>query len=147
MADPDASSPARICSSVGESRGFSGIRPRARRDRRRIVEQSLELYTCSGAAGADSETPAEARNGTLPRSYNELATLMSVTGASELLFPGCAERVRNERSTYASRGAGAIVKPDAAGFCTKNLMNAACTAGIWNVVLYRMLTSLGVASK
>ncbi|KAK9840815.1 hypothetical protein WJX81_006821 [Elliptochloris bilobata] len=45
----------------------------------RIVEQSLELYTCS-AGGADSETPAEARNGTLPRSYNELATLMSVTG-------------------------------------------------------------------
>jgi len=57
---------------------------------RRIVEQSLELYTCSGAAGADSETPAEARNGTLPRSYNELATLMSVTGA---------------QSAYAMRGA------------------------------------------
>ena len=43
------------------------------------MEQSLELYTCS-AGGADSETPAEARNGTMPRSYNELATLMSVTG-------------------------------------------------------------------
>ncbi len=94
------------------------------------MEQSLELYTCSGAAGADSETPAEARNGTLPRSYNELATLMSVTGARELFFSGCAERARKQRSTYASRGAGAIVKPDAAGLCTENLMDAACTAGI-----------------
>ena len=46
---------------------------------RRIVEQSLELYTCS-ATSRDSEMPEYARNGTIPRSYNELATLMSVTG-------------------------------------------------------------------
>jgi hypothetical protein len=72
---------------------------------RRIVEQSLELYTCSGAAGADSETPAEARNGTLPRSYNELATLMSVTGARAV--SGRAERARRQgcrRHTRAGRG-------------------------------------------
>lgn len=47
--------------------------------RRRIVEQSLELYTCS-ASSPDSEMPVYARNGTIPRAYNELATLMSVTG-------------------------------------------------------------------
>ena len=46
---------------------------------RRIVEQSLELYTCSAGA-ADSEAPDLARNGTQPHAYNELATLMSVTG-------------------------------------------------------------------
>jgi len=46
---------------------------------RRIVEQSLELYTCS-AASADSEMPPAQRNSTLPTTYNELATLMSVTG-------------------------------------------------------------------
>lgn len=46
---------------------------------RRIVEQSLELYTCS-AASADSEMPPAQRNATLPTTYNELATLMSVTG-------------------------------------------------------------------
>lgn len=44
------------------------------------MEQSLELYTCSAGA-ADSEVPALARNGTQPKAYNELATLMSVTGA------------------------------------------------------------------
>ena len=46
---------------------------------RRIVEQSLELYTCS-ATSSDSEMPEYARNGTVPKAYNELATLMSVTG-------------------------------------------------------------------
>jgi hypothetical protein len=46
---------------------------------RRIVEQSLELYTCS-AASHDSEMPAPRGNATLPTTYNELATLMSVTG-------------------------------------------------------------------
>ncbi|CAL8466168.1 g5704 [Coccomyxa elongata] len=46
----------------------------------RIVEQSLELYTCS-AASADSEMPpAQRHNATVPTTYNELATLMSVTG-------------------------------------------------------------------
>ena len=48
---------------------------------RRIVEQSLELYTCS-ASSSDSEMPVYARNGTIPRAYNELATLMSVTGVA-----------------------------------------------------------------
>ena len=48
---------------------------------RRIVEESLELYTCS-ASSPDSEMPAYARNGTIPRAYNELATLMSVTGVA-----------------------------------------------------------------
>ena len=43
------------------------------------MEQSLELYTCS-ATSRDSEMPEYARNGTIPRAYNELATLMSVTG-------------------------------------------------------------------
>ena len=52
---------------------------------RRIVEESLELYTCS-ASSRDSEMPEYARNGTVPRSYNELATLMSVTGEIELLI-------------------------------------------------------------
>ena len=36
---------------------------------RRIVEQSLELYTCS-AGGTDSEMPAEARNGTMLENLN-----------------------------------------------------------------------------
>lgn len=57
----------------------------------RIVEQSTELYTCSRTA-RDSEVPPEwdpdgggtehgiTGNITVPRSYNELATLMSVTG-------------------------------------------------------------------
>lgn len=58
----------------------------------RIVEESLELYTCSPTAHT-SEIPAawdqDGRHGinttsggniTFPQSYNELATLMSVTG-------------------------------------------------------------------
>ena len=49
------------------------------------MEQSLELYTCS-TASRDSKMPEYARNGTIPRSYNELATLMSVTGKQS----GCA---------------------------------------------------------
>lgn len=43
------------------------------------MEQSLELYTCK-ASSSDSEMPEYARNGTFPGAYNELATLMSVTG-------------------------------------------------------------------
>ena len=46
---------------------------------RRVVEDSLELYTCKPGSG-DSETPASITNGTAPGSYNELATLMTVTG-------------------------------------------------------------------
>ena len=60
---------------------------------RRIVEQSLELYTCSAGA-ADSEAPDLARNGTQPHAYNELATLMSVTGA-----PTCARSLLRILST------------------------------------------------
>ncbi|KAK9853352.1 hypothetical protein WJX84_009701 [Apatococcus fuscideae] len=45
----------------------------------RIVEESIELYTCKESA-YDSEIPADSQNSTVPRSYNELATLMSVTG-------------------------------------------------------------------
>jgi chloride channel 7 len=55
------------------------------------VEESTELYTCSRSA-RDSEIPPEwdpdgggtggapKGNITVPRSYNELATLISVTG-------------------------------------------------------------------
>ena len=44
------------------------------------MEESLELYTCK-AFGPDTEFPAEgSRNITVPSSYNELATLMSVPG-------------------------------------------------------------------
>lgn len=54
--------------------------------RRRIVEESMELYTCSTDAH-QSAIPADwDRDGggkgniTFPKSYNELATLMSVPG-------------------------------------------------------------------
>ena len=51
---------------------------------RRIVEESLELYTCK-AAGADTEFPADmGGNSTAPKSYNQLATLMSVPGTVPL---------------------------------------------------------------
>lgn len=46
---------------------------------RRIVEQTLELYTCR-QGGSDTEFPAEGGNISTPSSYNELATLMSVPG-------------------------------------------------------------------
>ena len=64
--------------------------------RRRIVEESTELYTCSrtardseippewdpdGAGGSGGGTSGKKTNITVPQSYNELATLMSVTGA------------------------------------------------------------------
>lgn len=52
----------------------------------RIVEDSIELYTCSPGA-ATSDIPPDwtgldpsQSNITVPKSYNELATLMSVTG-------------------------------------------------------------------
>ena len=47
---------------------------------RKVVEDSLELYTCKPGSG-DSELPAAAGNATALGSYNELATLMTVTGA------------------------------------------------------------------
>lgn len=51
----------------------------------RIVEDTIELYTCSPAAATsdippDWDTDPEQSNITVPKSYNELATLMSVTG-------------------------------------------------------------------
>ena len=39
----------------------------------------LELYTCK-QVGGDSEFPADPGNGTTPGYYNELATLLTVTG-------------------------------------------------------------------
>ena len=52
----------------------------------RIVEDSIELYTCSPAAATSDIPPdwdtidPDKGNITVPKSYNELATLMSVTG-------------------------------------------------------------------
>lgn len=51
----------------------------------RIVEDTIELYTCSPAAATsdippDWDTDPAKGNITIPKSYNELATLMSVTG-------------------------------------------------------------------
>ena len=51
----------------------------------RIVEDTIELYTCSPAAATsdippDWDTDPEKGNITVPKAYNELATLMSVTG-------------------------------------------------------------------
>ena len=50
---------------------------------RRVVEDSLELYTCRPGS-SDSEIPASASNDTALGSYNELATLMTVTGGPAL---------------------------------------------------------------
>ena len=50
------------------------------------MEESIELYTCKESA-YDSEIPADSQNSTVPRSYNELATLMSVTGRIQPLGP------------------------------------------------------------
>jgi hypothetical protein len=46
-------------------------------DCRRIVEEELPLYTCT--KGYDSELP-DSSGGNQTRFYNELATLMYVTG-------------------------------------------------------------------
>ena len=51
----------------------------------RIVEDTIELYTCSPVAATsdippDWDTDPTQSNITVPKSYNELATLMSVTG-------------------------------------------------------------------
>ncbi len=46
-------------------------------DCRRIVEEELPLYTCT--KGYDTQLPASS-SGNQTRSYNELATLMYVTG-------------------------------------------------------------------
>lgn len=56
------------------------------RDYRRVVEQSLELYTCRGDVHRTVAPPSEGSNTTqpLPKSYNELATLISVPGESAI---------------------------------------------------------------
>lgn len=56
----------------------------------RVVEETLELFTCSrtshtsqvhgGGGPGDADGPGGKGNITIPSSYNELATLMSVTG-------------------------------------------------------------------
>lgn len=55
----------------------------------RIVEDSIELYTCSPDAATsdippDWDTAPSQSNITVPKSYNELATLMSVTGEDSI---------------------------------------------------------------
>ncbi|WPT16484.1 Chloride channel protein D [Picochlorum sp. SENEW3] len=55
----------------------------------RIVEDSIELYTCSPDAATsdippDWDTDPSQSNITVPKSYNELATLMSVTGEESI---------------------------------------------------------------
>ena len=55
----------------------------------RIVEDSIELYTCSPDAATsdippDWDTDPRKSNITVPKSYNELATLMSVTGEESI---------------------------------------------------------------
>lgn len=55
----------------------------------RIVEDSIELYTCSPDAATsdippDWDTDPSQSNITVPKSYNELATLMSVTGEDSI---------------------------------------------------------------
>lgn len=55
----------------------------------RIVEDSIELYTCSPDAATsdippDWDTDPMQSNITVPKSYNELATLMSVTGEESI---------------------------------------------------------------
>lgn len=52
---------------------------------RRVVEDSLELFTCKPTAG-DSEFPDAPGNSSAQGSYNELATLMTVTGAASILI-------------------------------------------------------------
>ncbi|KAK9806419.1 hypothetical protein WJX73_004486 [Symbiochloris irregularis] len=53
--------------------------PAGTTDVQRVVESDLELYTCrQGIPQAD--LPAHVGNGTIPTSYNELATLLTVTG-------------------------------------------------------------------
>ena len=55
----------------------------------RIVEDTIELYTCSPDAATsdippDWDTDPSKSNITVPKSYNELATLMSVTGEDSI---------------------------------------------------------------
>ena len=55
----------------------------------RIVEDSIELYTCSREAATseippDWDTDPSKSNITVPKSYNELATLVSVNGEDSI---------------------------------------------------------------
>lgn len=70
---------------------------------RRIVEESLPLYTCT-----DSYTGASS-SGNETRSYNELATLMYVTGVKHLLIEADAvkSRMKMHLSPWPARRLGA----------------------------------------
>lgn len=52
------------------------------RELQRVVEQSLEMYTCRYEVHPPMADPSGVGNTTqpLPKSYNELATLISVPG-------------------------------------------------------------------
>lgn len=67
-----------------------------------MVERSLELYTCSGRASDVSEMPGADSNATSFQNYNELATLMSVTGERISIFKMLATLmpVTGERTLY-----------------------------------------------
>ena len=66
------------------------------------MEESLELYTCK--PGPDSEFPGDPGfNITAPRSYNELATLMSVPGTLQIHYTS---------SHHASRAPVSVIKRD-----------------------------------
>ncbi|KAL4443355.1 hypothetical protein ABPG75_011092 [Micractinium tetrahymenae] len=95
---------------------------------KRIVEESTELYTCSRTAH-DSEIPPEwdpdgaghehgiSGNITVPKSYNELATLMSVTGEDAI-------RHLFSRGTHREFGYAALIV-----MLIFYFLGAACTAG------------------
>ena len=73
----------------------------------RIVEDTTELYTCSPAAATsdippDWDTDPAKGNITVPKAYNELATLMSVTGEDAI-------RHLLSRGTHREFGYAAIV--------------------------------------
>ncbi len=63
------------------------------------MEESLELYTCK--PGPDSEFPGDPGfNITAPRSYNELATLMSVPGTLQSIAPHLIIKVVHQYESY-----------------------------------------------
>ncbi|KAK9804251.1 hypothetical protein WJX72_003440 [[Myrmecia] bisecta] len=68
---------------------------------KRIVEESVELYTCSANA-EQTDLPPDSSSGSGPKSYNELATLMSVTGEDAI-------RHLLSRGTHREFGYGAII--------------------------------------
>jgi len=88
----------------------------------RIVEDTIELYTCSPAAATsdippDWDTDPAQSNITVPKSYNELATLISVTGEDSI-------RHLFSRGTHREFGYAALVC-----MLVFYLLGAAITAG------------------